>query len=135
MARLHTVGLLFINNRKLLMAFSRNKQCFYLPGGKLSNGETPEQALCRESAEELQVEIEPGNLRYFTHISAPAYGEANGIIMEQDCFLLTTSINPSPSVEIAELKYFSLDEYVGMPQTAPGAVMILEQLQAAGLID
>jgi hypothetical protein len=27
-------GLLHIKDRKLLLAFSRNKQCFYLPGGK-----------------------------------------------------------------------------------------------------
>src|SRR5688500_12950789 len=28
--QLHTAGLLFIQNRKLLLAFSNNKQCFYL---------------------------------------------------------------------------------------------------------
>jgi 8-oxo-dGTP pyrophosphatase MutT (NUDIX family) len=135
MVSLHTAGLVAITNRKLLLAFSRNKQCFYLPGGKVDNGETAELALCREVAEELQVQIEPGDLQYFTHITAPAYGEKGGTIMEQDCFLLTTDIKPTCSSEIGEIKYFSLEEYLQMPVTAPGAVMVLEQLKAAELID
>src|SRR5204863_278305 len=28
-------GLIYIEDKKLLLAFSKNKQCFYLPGGKL----------------------------------------------------------------------------------------------------
>ncbi|HWJ90861.1 MAG TPA: NUDIX domain-containing protein [Flavisolibacter sp.] len=135
MAQLHTAGLLVIRNKKLLLAFSRNKRCFYLPGGNVDAGETVEQALCREAAEELQVIIEPCDLRYHAHITAPAYGEQNGTIMEQDCFLLTSSIKPACSGEIGAIKYFSLEEYLEVPDRAPGAVMILEQLKAEALID
>ena len=44
-----------IEQRKLLLAYSANKKCFYLPGGKIDNHETPEKALCREIAEEMNV--------------------------------------------------------------------------------
>jgi len=133
--KLPTAGLLVIQNRKLLLAYSRNKNCFYLPGGKIDKGETAAQALCREIAEEMNVTIREDELKYHTHITAPAYGEENGMIMEQDCFFLDRKINPQPSAEIGELKYFSLDDYLSERNLAPGAVMILELLRNDGLID
>ena len=135
MMKLPTAGLLVIQDRKLLLAYSRNKKCFYLPGGKIDEGETAAMALCREIAEEMNVTIDEHELKYHTHITAPAYGEENGIIMEQDCFFLHRSITPKASAEIGELKYFSLDDYLSEPNRAPGAVMILERLQLEGLID
>ena len=135
MMKLPTVGLLMIQNRKLLLAYSRNKKCFYLPGGKIDEGETAAMALCREIAEEMNITIDQVELEYHTHITAPAYGEEDGIIMEQDCFFLHRNVAPQASAEIGELKYFSLDDYLSEPNRAPGAVMILERLQLEGLID
>jgi len=133
--KLPTVGLLIIQDRKLLLAYSRNKKCFYLPGGKIDQSETEAMALCREISEEMNVVIHEDELKYYTHITAPAYGEENGTIMEQDCFLLYRNITPQASAEIGELKYFSLNEYLSEPNRAPGAVMILELLQKNGLVD
>ena len=132
---LPTVGLLLVKERKLLLAFSNNKQCFYLPGGKVDAGETPTQALCREINEELNIVLEEEDLAYYTHISAPAYGEQNGIIMEQDCFFVHKAVEPSASAEIGQLGWFTLEAYLQQPNRAPGAVMILEQLKADGWID
>jgi 8-oxo-dGTP pyrophosphatase MutT (NUDIX family) len=132
---LYTAGLLIIKERKLLLAYSKNKECFYLPGGKIDKGETAAQALCREIAEELNVTLNENELEYYTHISAPAFGEKSGIIMEQDCFLVKKPIKPEASAEIGELKYFSPEEYKLENNIAPGALMILEQLKAADLID
>lgn len=135
MMQLPTAGLLVIRNRKLLLAYSRNKNCFYLPGGKIDQGETATKALCREVAEEMNVTISEYDLEFHTHITAPAYGEQDGIVMEQDCFLLQRNITPRASAEIGALKYFSLNEYLSEINRAPGAVMILERLQKEGLID
>jgi 8-oxo-dGTP pyrophosphatase MutT (NUDIX family) len=133
--KLPTAGLLIIENRKLLLAYSKNKQCFYLPGGKIDANETAARALCREIAEEMNVLINEHELKYYTHISAPAYGEENGIIMEQDCFFLHRNVTPQPSAEIGELKYFSLDDYLSESNRAPGAMMIFEKLKNGGYID
>jgi 8-oxo-dGTP pyrophosphatase MutT (NUDIX family) len=133
--KLATAGLLIIQDRKLLLAYSKNKKCYYLPGGKVDIHETPTQALCREISEELNVEIEENELTYYTHITAPAYGEEKGTIMEQECFLIQRAINPAPCAEVSELKFFSLDEYLSQSNQAPGAVMVLIQLQENGLID
>jgi 8-oxo-dGTP pyrophosphatase MutT (NUDIX family) len=133
--KLPTAGLLIVENKKLLLAYSKNKQCFYLPGGKIDADETAAAALCREISEEMNVVIEEHELKYFTHISAPAYGEQNGIIMEQDCFFLHRNISPQASAEIGELKFFSLTDYLSEINRAPGALMVLKQLKAEGFID
>ena len=133
--QLVTAGLLVIQSRKLLLAYSINKLCFYLPGGKIDAGETAEAGLCREVAEELNVQLCPNDLGFYCHVTAPAYGEAQGIIMEQDCFLVNKLINPAAAAEIRELKYFSLEEYLQQQNKAPGAIMILERLKKDNLID
>ena len=133
--KLPTAGLIVIQKRKLLLAYSRNKQCFYLPGGKIDDGETATKALCREIAEEINVHIEERELQYYTHITAPAYGEENGTIMEQDCFFLQRNLLPEASAEISELKYFSLGDYLLEANHAPGAIMVLEKLTTEGFID
>lgn len=133
--QLHTAGLLVIKDRKLLLAFSKNKQCFYLPGGKIDKGESAANALCRESAEELNIFLTENELEHYTHISAQAYREEEGIIMEQDCFFLHRNIEPRASAEISELKYFSLKEYLLQKSQAPGAVIVLEQLKSNNFID
>ena len=135
LVQLPTVGLLIIKDRKLLLAYSKNKQCFYLPGGKINPDESAEQALCREIAEELNIALDAEDLRYYTHISAPAFGESDGVIMEQECFLIDKEISPLPSAEISEIKYFSLSDYKKELNQAPGAVMILERLRRNGCIE
>ena len=132
---LPTAGLLIIKDRKLLLAYSKNKNCFYLPGGKVDKHETAVQALCREIEEDLNVPLHENELKYYAHISAPAYGEINGTIMEQDCFIVKRTVEPIASAEIGELKYFSLEEYLSQPQTAPGAVKVLEILKDDNLVD
>ena len=133
--QLQTAGLFLIQNQKLLLAYSKNKQCFYLPGGKINNGETATTALCREIAEELNIVLHEREMKYYTHISAPAYGEKQGIIMEQDCFLINKSVVPVASAEIGEIKYFSLADYLKEANKAPGAVMVLEKLKSDNLVD
>ena len=132
---IHCAALLTIKDRKLLLAYSKNKKCFYLPGGKIDNNESARQALCREINEELNVPLHENELEYYAHITAAAYGESNGAIMEQDCFLVNRKVEPSASAEIGELKYFTLEEYLSEPQTAPGAVRILEILKEDNLVD
>lgn len=135
MKKLHTAGLLVIKERKLLLAYSNNKQCFYLPGGKVDAGETATQALCREILEEINTALLETDLVFYTHITAPAYGEAKGIIMEQDCFFIHKTVTPVAAAEIGALRYFTLEEYKNEICIAPGVVMVLEQLQKDGYTD
>ena len=56
---LPTAGLIVVDNQKLLLTFSKNKKAWYLPGGKIDEGETSKQALIREIEEELNVTLNP----------------------------------------------------------------------------
>jgi ADP-ribose pyrophosphatase YjhB (NUDIX family) len=132
---MQTAGLIVIKNRKLLLAFSNNKQAFYLPGGKVNHNETAVEALVREIKEELNVDLRLTRLQYYTHITAPAFGEKNGIVMEQECFLYELEEQAEPNAEIGELAYFNTGAYSLQPQQVPGVVMIMNKLKRGDLID
>jgi len=132
---LRTAGLVVLKNRKLLLAYSKNKNAFYLPGGKTDNGETAVQSLIREISEELNIVPLAANLEYYMHISAPAYGEQKGTIMEQECYLYELNETPIPNAEIGALEYFDAAAYKLQPAQVPGVIMLIQQLQQDGLID
>ncbi|MFT3677160.1 MAG: NUDIX domain-containing protein [Chitinophagaceae bacterium] len=134
MTQLFTAGLLIIHNRQLLLAYSSRKECYYLPGGKLDAGETAVQALCREAAEELAIFLERPSF-FYTHITAPAYGETAGTVMEQDCFRVLKPVHPVATAEIEKIGWFTTSSYAQEGPQAPGAVMILAKLKADDLID
>lgn len=128
--KLPTAGLLVIQNKQLLLAFSRNKQAWYLPGGKIDKGETAISGLIREIKEELNLAIDPSELSYYCHISATAYGENNNLIMEQDCYLYELRENINPSNEIEAVRFFSLEDYKNEPAQVIGVLMVFEKLIA-----
>ena len=127
---LHTAGLVLWRNNKILLAFSRNKKAFYLPGGKVDAGETAITALLREIEEELSLQLDAGKLSFLTHISAPAFGE-NEMLMEQDCYVYEDhDLSIQPSSEIEEVQWFSEDEYLTQEQLVPGVLILFEWLRS-----
>lgn len=128
--QLFTAGLLVIKEKKLLLAFSKNKNAWYLPGGKVDVGETALQSIQREIKEELNVMLDPEGLIFYGHITAPAYGEESHIIMEQDCFLYELDEEVKPSNEIGAVKYFDLEGYLQEPIQVIGVLKAFERLSA-----
>ena len=126
--KLPTAGLLVIKNNKLLLAFSRNKKAWYLPGGKVDSGETSRQALIREIKEELDVTLQAGLLKFYCHITAPAYGEKNDMIMEQDCYLYELDGDIIASSEIEAVAYFDFETYQKEPVQVAGVLLVFENL-------
>ncbi len=133
MKRIYTAGLIVVKDRKLLLAFSRNKQAWYLPGGKIDAGETALQAVRREVQEELNILIPEEELKWYYHITAPAFGEVE-LMMEQDCFLHELTQEVVPSAEIGEVKYFDLEMYRKEPAQVPGVLIAFEKLVADGWV-
>lgn|SRR5690606_29489490 len=125
---LQTAGLVVVKENKLLLAYSKNKNAWYLPGGKVDAGETSKTALKREIEEELNFTLNPEELKYYCHISAPAYGENRNIIMEQDCFLYTLTEEVQPSNEIGGVKFFDYETYLSEPAQVVGVIEIFDRL-------
>lgn len=128
LVNLSTVGLLVIKNNKLLLAYSKNKKAWYLPGGKVDFGETSIEALIREIKEELNIILEPSLISYFCHIKAPAYGEQSNVIMEQDCYLYQLEQEVVPTNEIEAVKYFDLETYLKESQQVIGVIDVFNKL-------
>lgn len=129
-----TAGLVTLKDRKLLLAYSNNKKAWYLPGGKVDQGEDSVQSLRREVLEELLVDLDNERLRYYCHITAPAYGENPSVIMEQDCFIYDLREEIQPSNEIGAVRYFSRTEYEQEQIRVIGVLMVFDQLETDGLI-
>ena len=55
--------------------------------------------------------------------------------LHMTCFLAELSAEPRPTSEIAELRYFTVDEYAAMPDVAPGSMLVFRRLQSLGLLD
>ena len=133
--KLHTAGLVALQDRKLLLAYSKRKQAFYLPGGKLDEGEDAVTALIREIKEELSIAVLPDELVFYCHISAPAYGELPPVIMEQDCFLYTLKSTPVANAEIDAIHFFSYGEFRNELIQVPGVELLFRQLVIDDKVD
>lgn len=131
---IHCAGLIVVKDRKLLLAYSNNKNAWYLPGGKIDAGETPVAGMQREIQEELNIQIPKEELSWYYHITAPAFGEQE-VLMEQDCFIHQLTQTPQPAAEIGDIRYFSLSEYQQQPHQVTGVLMAFEQLQKDKLVD
>ena len=131
--KLPTVGLISVRDSKLLQAYSKNKKAWYLPGGKVDQGESLADALKREIKEELSVALDMDDVEYYCHITAQAYGETEGIIMEQECYLYPLA-EFKAAHEIGGLRYFSYDEYRQEPVQVVGVLMVYDNLVRDKLI-
>lgn len=131
--QLHTAGLLAVRDNRLLLTFSRNKKAWYLPGGKVDAGETAAGALIREIEEELGVRLAEGQLTYYGHVTADAFGEQD-LVMEQDCFLCELPGELQPSNEIEAVAYFSLAAYRQEDVQVEGVLIAFDRLIHDGLI-
>lgn len=127
------VALTLVRERKVIFARSKSQSnLFYTLGGKLEEGETPEDALVRESREEADIELIPGTIRPFHTFVGPCHGYVEGTKLEMLCFDAEYLGFPTPSNEIAELDWFtSADEH----RTTPMGAMILRWFKQQDLID
>lgn len=128
---LFTAGLVCVEGNTLLLAYSKNKKAWYLPGGKIDTGEDSQGALIREIEEELSVVLNPERLSYLTHIVAPAYGEKKNILMQQACYIYELA-NDAIAIanEIGGIHYFTKEEYLLQEIPVSGVLKVFEYLEA-----
>ncbi|WP_272675401.1 NUDIX hydrolase [Providencia sp. PROV092] len=125
------LGLITLSDHKIAMVRSHNKSLFYIPGGKREQGETDVQALCREIAEELKLDLVISSIRFYGEFIGPADGKSDGTQVRIRCYFADYRGEPHPAAEIAELDWFSIND---LPRSSSTAMTILSQLKKDGLI-
>ena len=93
------------NEVEVLNVLARNKSKFGFPGGKLEDGESPLEAVMRETEEELGVR--PTNVEFIktSHALTP-----EGRAIEMHIFSGQVTDNIEPKNEISELHWLTFDQ-------------------------
>lgn len=129
------VALAVVRDRRLLLARSRGKSAFYLPGGKREPGESDIATLQREITEELGCAPDASRTTFFKEYDAQAFGEPEGTRVVMKLFRGHLTGPPEPQREIEEIRYFTVAEYAAMADRAPASQLVLEDLRTLDIVD
>ncbi len=108
MRYMYKSGLIVIKDGHLLVDRKMNSDFYLLPGGRIEERETPEEALYREINEELSTTIVAGSLVYFDTFEDVAANEPDSIIQIQAYFGQLDS-QPISASEIVEIYWFGTE--------------------------
>lgn len=121
-----------IKDRKILVSLSKDKDTWYIPGGKREGNETDIEALSREVLEELSVVIKLNTIKKYGVFEAQAHGKPTGTIVRMTCYTAEYDGKFTPSSEIEKLDYF---KYHQKTLCSPVDNLIFDDLKQKGLID
>ncbi len=96
-----------IKNKSILSTRSYGKDKYYIPGGKRENGETDEEALCREIREELSIEIKKDTLSFVGVFHAQAHGHPVGTMVKMTCYSADFLGELEAAAEIEAIKWLN----------------------------
>jgi 8-oxo-dGTP diphosphatase len=105
MTDIHKIGMLIVREGRMLLCRKRESQFWILPGGRIEDGESPEECLRRELHEELG-EVETVGLCLLGSYSDQAAGEVNRTV-QVDLYVGELRGIPVPHSEIEELRWFA----------------------------
>ncbi|ULG74528.1 NUDIX hydrolase [Macrococcus brunensis] len=130
MADIKCAALVYIKDEQLLLVKVRELEKYYLPGGKIEDGEEPLAAVVREVQEELNVELEQDKVHYLGCVEGPAYPQNATVSLE--CFTYKGSLAQAVEHnEITGLRYFDLAH---SEMIAPAVLVLIDKLNSQELI-
>ena len=121
-----------INDKQVLVARSKGKTLYYLPGGKRETGESDAAALVREIKEEISVDLLPASLTFANTFEAPADGKPAETLVRMTCYFAAFIGRIAPAAEIEEVAWLT---HVDRPKCSATAKLVLDWLKAQGHIN
>ena len=125
------IAWLHLHNGHILSTRSHGKDRYYFPGGKREAGETDQQTLLREIAEELTVALDPASLEYAGTFEASAHGHAPGVLVRMTCYYARYTGTLQPAAEIAEVVWLT---YQYRAQVSAVDQLIFDWLKERGML-
>ena len=104
------IAFIEIQNGQILSTRSKGKKTYYIPGGKREKGESDEQTLIREIAEELSVAVLPNTATYIGSFSAQSDGAEEGIRVLMTCYKAKYIGHLKANSEIEEIKWLNYSD-------------------------
>jgi len=121
-----------VRDRRVLMVTARDREVYYMPGGKIDPGETPAQAAAREAFEEVALRLDPDTLEHLFEVRTQAHGEPDGRHVRMAVFKAETDASPAASAEVGAVHWVTTADAGRCP---PAGREVLARLEASGLID
>ncbi len=125
------IAWLHLHNGHILSTRSHGRDRYYFPGGKREAGETDQQTLLREIAEELTVALDPASLEYAGTFEAPAHGHPAGVRVRMACYYARYTGTLQPAAEIAEMAWLT---YRHRAQVSAVDQLIFDWLKQRGML-
>lgn len=107
MKEVDKIALIETKNGQILSTKSKGKTKYYIPGGKRELGETDEETLIREIAEELSVRIKSDTIEYVGTFKAQSDGAKEGVLVKMTCYKAEYEGALAPANEIEEMKWLN----------------------------
>ena len=104
------VAFIYLKDKTILSTRSKNKDKYYIPGGKREYGETDIQTLVREVKEELDVDVIESSTELLGIYEAQAHGKNDGVLVKMTCYTADFIGELKASSEIAELVWLSFSD-------------------------
>ena len=121
------VALAHIKDGKLLCVRTKGLELFYNVGGKPELGESLEDALVRESKEEISVDLKRDTIKFLVEFSGPGVDKAKGKTVVFKLYTAQFDGEPKVSEEIEEMAYLDMNDLDKLPHLGKMAMSWLFQ--------